>query len=288
MKISCLRSDPARHGAAGTSSVTDRRRAAPSAVAAAALGVLALLGIACGGAGDTDEETLESPEEQLEAAVRDECNTTSDCTAKHGPKATDCKDSRSTQSVCMCGPSACGGAGGGPSPEEPQRPGGGGTSSTDTVVTIEVESIAPQSPWVKRTALSGYSGTAYFEWTGRDNMSTPPEGVLTYRFNIKRAGTYLIGVRGRRDQSGVCAGAPSDACNDVFSRIDGASWEKTMVKGPWGEWFWDEKWEPGASVIPHEVNLSAGDHTISLGGRSKGVKIDAVRIRLKGATPPSP
>jgi hypothetical protein len=234
------------------------------------------------------QEELESPEEQAEAAVRDECNTTTDCRAKYGTRATDCKDSRSTQSICMCGASACGGAGGGASPQEPPSQGGGGVSSTDTGAYIEVESIAPQSPWVKRTALGGYAGSAYFEWTGGDNMRTPPAGVLTYRFNIKTAGTYVIGVRGRRDQSGVCAGAPSDACNDVFSRIDGGPWEKTMVKGPWGEWFWDEKWEPGPSVVSHEVNLSAGDHTISLGGRSKGVKIDALRIRLKGAAPPGP
>ncbi len=37
----------------------------------------------------------------------DECNTTQECKQKYGPQATDCQNSQSDQSVCLCGTSPC-------------------------------------------------------------------------------------------------------------------------------------------------------------------------------------
>jgi len=43
----------------------------------------------------------------LEALAADDCNTTSQCREKYGSAATDCLNSQSSTSVCMCGGSRC-------------------------------------------------------------------------------------------------------------------------------------------------------------------------------------
>jgi hypothetical protein len=159
-----------------------------------------------------------------------------------------------------------------------------------TSAWIEAESVTPVSSWAFSKSLEGYSGTGYLEWTAGDKTAEPVAGTrgMVYSFSVSKAGTYVVELRGRRDQTGLCAGALSDACNDVFTRIDTHEWFKTMIKGPWGQWFWQSGIETAPSTItPAHYELTAGNHTLEILGRSKGVKLDAMRIYLKGTTAPT-
>ena len=53
------------------------------------------------------EESVEQTMIVAQAAAVDECDSTQQCVVIHGSSATDCFDSRSDQSVCMCGSSPC-------------------------------------------------------------------------------------------------------------------------------------------------------------------------------------
>jgi len=50
------------------------------------------------------------------SAMADQCDFTSECKAMFGDRATDCRDSRSSQSVCMCGSVPCSGSSSPPPP----------------------------------------------------------------------------------------------------------------------------------------------------------------------------
>jgi hypothetical protein len=147
----------------------------------------------------------------------------------------------------------------------------------------EIESVPARGEWAKETSLSGYNGSGYFYWHGGNVMSSAPTAsALSYTINLSKNDTYKIAFRGRRDLTGECAGAASDECNDIYVKVDNGPWNKTMVKGTWGEWIWQANYEPsGSGVIPAEYNLSAGTHTIQVTGRSEGVKLDAFSVYPK-------
>ncbi len=71
--------------------------------------------LGCGVAGCATSTEDPSTEVFL-ATAADECDTTSQCKAMHGPSATDCLNSRSDQSVCMCGSDPCDNASPTPAP----------------------------------------------------------------------------------------------------------------------------------------------------------------------------
>jgi fibronectin type 3 domain-containing protein len=150
---------------------------------------------------------------------------------------------------------------------------------------VEVESVSAKGDWQLQTSIAGYNGSGYFYWNGGNKLgAAPTESALSYTINLSESGTYRLAVRGRRDLTGVCAGAASDECNDIFVKIDNGAWIKTMVKGAWGEWVWQSQYEPGGhGVINADYQLSAGTHTIQITGRSEGVKLDAFSIALASA-----
>ncbi|MBD3347148.1 MAG: hypothetical protein GF401_19005 [Chitinivibrionales bacterium] len=151
---------------------------------------------------------------------------------------------------------------------------------------IEVESIPAVAPWELSTDKSDFSGTGYFNWTETSTITRDKQGILEYTFSLSSAGKYIIDFRGRRDHEGVCEGEAYDQCNDIWTKMDNDSWSKTMVKGSWDTWIWNNRWEPQHGVIKHELQLSAGSHTLSIAGRSKGVKIDCFAIYLDGSSRP--
>lgn len=153
---------------------------------------------------------------------------------------------------------------------------------------IEIESISPLGDWKLQTFKSGYSGSGYFYWDGPNKYGAPPtNSTLIYTFTLTQAGTYRIDFRGRRDQEGPCVGAASDECNDVYSKVDDLEWEKTMMKGPWGNWHWQGAIDAhNVGVINADYDLSAGTHTLQVTGRSEGVILDAIAIYLKGTSRP--
>ena len=85
---------------------------------------------------------------------------------------------------------------------------------------IEAESVKPVSPWVLRDVKSGYSGSGYLEYTGKDTRSTTV-GVLAYEFTVEKAGTYIVWLRGNSaahcDDTRCIAGAPQSASDQRVS-----------------------------------------------------------------------
>jgi len=148
--------------------------------------------------------------------------------------------------------------------------------------TIEVETIAPAGLWSLETAKGGYSGTGYFFWTGGDSYSTTGVGELVYDFNVPQGGSYKIEIRSRRDSEGTCLNAADDLCNDVFTKVDSGAWNKTLLKGAWGQWIWNTRLEPSHGVFAEPIySLNAGGHQLRISARSRGMKIDVIRITLQ-------
>jgi hypothetical protein len=157
---------------------------------------------------------------------------------------------------------------------------------------FEIEHVQAVGHWKLSTANAGYSGDGYFEWHGGDKFGAPPpeNSILTFKFTVPTSGIYTVVFRGRRDygQCGCPPNAASDACNDIFVKIDNGPWIKTLIKGNFGSWVWDWNYEKvHGSVVRSMYQLSAGEHTMQIGGRSAGVQLDAFKIISETASRPS-
>ena len=159
---------------------------------------------------------------------------------------------------------------------------------------IEAETATAVGTWKVQKEHKGFKGSGYFTYPGPKNKN--PKQGLKYEFNIEKEGTYWLQIRCRRDKDNGCgAGAASDECNDFFTKVNGGKWEKTMAKkatygdddgggGSWANWFWDgrisgRKKEHGGSGDQRAIHeLKVGKNTLVIGGRSPGVKIDAIAI----------
>lgn len=146
---------------------------------------------------------------------------------------------------------------------------------------IEAESVSPATPWEFTSETAGYFGEGYLYYPGPDKFGKP-NGILPYTFTIDKEGEYRVTIRGRRDREGVCENSAGDQCNDVFTKLNDGSWKKTLIKYRWGNWIWKTTYEHGRP----EFNLKPGTHTFYIAGRSKGMKIDAIRIWLRGTPAP--
>jgi len=156
---------------------------------------------------------------------------------------------------------------------------------------FELEDADPATfgDWELRTDLDGYTGKGYLFWTLGNELSAPPaNSIMEYDFEIKKAGTYLLDLRGQREHDvGICKDEANDQCNDIFTNIDEKEWRKDMMKGAWNEWIWDNTYSPsGTTIITNSHQLSVGWHKLSVGARSMGTNIDVIRIYEEGTTPP--
>jgi len=154
-------------------------------------------------------------------------------------------------------------------------------------VCLQAEDVTiPEgSDWKKSTTIDGFGGTGYLEWWGGDKFGAPQveKNILVYTFSVPADGEYTVFVRGRRDwnKCGCPEGAASDACNDIFVKIDNDVWIKTLVKGPFGQWVWDLNFEKiHKKVEKSKFTLTAGEHKLYIAGRSAGVMFDAIKIGL--------
>ena len=162
----------------------------------------------------------------------------------------------------------------------------------DYVACIEMEDLTMPSSgkWQIKTDNSGFSGSGYVAWNSGNKFSDPASNeIFEIGFEVPVAGDYTVFFRGRRDY-GYCncpACAANDECNDIHVKIDNGNWIKTMVKGAFGSWIWQNSFEPGGSVIQTVYTLTAGTHKIYIGGRSEGVQLDGFIIAPIGTTKPS-
>lgn len=173
------------------------------------------------------------------------------------------------------------------------------TSAADSVneagstnsIWIEAESVdRVVPPWTVETSKVGYSGNGYLFNTSDVELARSG-GEIVYEFEVEEAGEYMAVIRGRRDDEGHCEDQEYDKCNDVRSAWNGGTFEKTMVKGPWGCWIWETRIELIADGVHsfkrNTAPLKPGRNTFHVGVRSSGVKLDAILIHRVGDPLPS-
>lgn len=140
------------------------------------------------------------------------------------------------------------------------------------LVIIEMESQPAAGGWQEQTSVAGYTGDGYYRWEGPDLFgSAGAQGVTAYKINVTNAGTYQMRFRNHRDSD-----IPFDQENDVWARMDNGSWAK-VFSGTQGSWNWGSNFDFGEGNRPSaSYQLSAGEHTFYISGRSNGFRLDRV------------
>jgi len=88
----------------------------------------------------------------------------------------------------------------------------------DGLVVMEAEATkSPSGRWKGSTAMSGYTGQGYIEFTGNKPMNGQPDSPLVYRFKINKAGLYYLHMHAGREDHGQ----RKDYSNDCYVRVEG-------------------------------------------------------------------
>ena len=162
------------------------------------------------------------------------------------------------------------------SPVAPSSTGGG------NIVLLQAESQSA-SGWADR-------GT-YIEWLGGNDFTTPGRGVLNYSFVIPddAAGVYEMRWRARAAVPHIGTDGQIDPRenNDAWARMTGSNvsgfvdvrdWVKVFSSGN-GDWHVAGTVDPDSGPdTPFRQNLSAGQHTFSISGRSQHYAIDFIEL----------
>ena len=144
------------------------------------------------------------------------------------------------------------------------------------IAEIESAEIQPGSLWAVESALPGFTGDAYYRWTGANQFNNMGIGILTYPIEIHTPGTYRIKIHNRHNNPS------SDLENDCWMRVDGGNWEKFASNaGITNAWNWAGGFESGQA----DFFLGAGTHTIQLSARSQGYHMDRILAYLPGVAP---
>jgi hypothetical protein len=134
------------------------------------------------------------------------------------------------------------------------------------MINFEIEDAPHGNGWTKETQFAGFSGDSYYRFTGG-------AGVLRYRFRIARSGKYRMFFHNRHEHPDFTLE------NDCFVSIDGKARAKAGGGGAkvwnWALWFEFVHGMPENAVL----DLTAGEHTLEISGRSTGYAIDRVTIR---------
>lgn len=156
----------------------------------------------------------------------------------------------------------------------------------DGRLVFEIESASVRGDWTKESALTGFSGSGYFTWTGPDLFGAPGKDALSWTFHVSRPGRYRLLLRNRHDFE------DSTLQNDCFTKLDEGPWTKTFSSTR-GAWTWHTRHEHhGGEKSDAYYELSPGFHVFQISGRSKGFSLDRVHLSLDAsqdlALPPSP
>jgi hypothetical protein len=148
-------------------------------------------------------------------------------------------------------------------------------------VVMEIETAPLAGKWALETEKPDYTGTGYYAWRGGNFFGTPGRGVLAYQFVADRGGVYKMNIRNRRDKDGRTVA--NDQENDVWARMDGGPWTKVFSGTPFGEWGWGTKFDLGNGIKRNATyDLTEGNHTLELSGRSANFKLDRIHLRVEG------
>ncbi|MEO0796705.1 MAG: hypothetical protein AAFX93_16170 [Verrucomicrobiota bacterium] len=93
----------------------------------------------------------------------------------------------------------------------------------DGLLIIESESTRSKlGEWQEKSALEGFAGEGYLEFTGNRPENGPPKSPLKYRFQVDKDGKYKLWIRAhQRLVADNGEKARWDHCNDCYVRLDG-------------------------------------------------------------------
>lgn len=184
--------------------------------------------------------------------------------------------------------------------------GGGGNCDAayeekNGLVIIEAENLSASGNWQKKSAISGFTGGGYIEWTGPDHFNDPGNGVINTKIKINSAGKYKVLWRSKVGEGN----SPTEA-NDTWLKFPDAddfygqkgservypkgSGKTPHPEGASGEgylkvystgttnWTWATKTNDND---PHDVFVefdSPGVYTMLISGRSKHHIVDRVTL----------
>ena len=176
------------------------------------------------------------------------------------------------------------------------------------VVVMELENTeSPLDLWELNTALSGFTGSGYVEFTGNDYLRGDPKSPLTFHFRIHQGGSYVIDLRcakievdGHQDWANDCYvrvvgdfNSPPDL-HDIPGKHASLSMLKSDMKyygGKADAWDWASgdvkatggRLDPGGKNNKRLAvyNFRSGEtYTLVISGRSKSFRADRVLFRL--------
>ena len=157
------------------------------------------------------------------------------------------------------------------------------------LVVMEVESAPVVPDWTKRTTVTGYTGSGYYEWKYGDTSTKTDaagKGLLSYSVCVTTTGRYQLHIRS--------AAPNSTEHNDVWVRFPdtgavrnkgsgdtslGTSWFKVYQNTSNDTWQWKTRTtDNDAHNIFVDVNKAQG-FKVELSGRSTLFKVDRIVLR---------
>ncbi|MEX0776004.1 MAG: hypothetical protein WD042_09870 [Phycisphaeraceae bacterium] len=88
----------------------------------------------------------------------------------------------------------------------------------DGLVVMEAESTTSNpGRWRGKTAIEGFTGKGYIEFTGNATAGGAARSPLVYVFKVHKPGLYYLHLRTTREDHGQ----PNDHSNDCYVRVDG-------------------------------------------------------------------
>ena len=150
---------------------------------------------------------------------------------------------------------------------------GGTFQEENGLVIFEMESQPATGSWELQTSIPGYTGNGYYRWEGPNLFGNPgAQGVMSYKFDITNPGTYQMRFHNHRD-----AGT-ADQENDIWAKMDDGNWIKVFSSTA-GQWNWGSNFDFGEGNRPSaSYQLSEGEHTFYVSGRSQGFRVDRVAL----------
>lgn len=157
-----------------------------------------------------------------------------------------------------------------------------GNSATDEVVItvkeisgiwLEAECGSVGSLWNIETDENASNDQYVTIKPGNNSLNNAPNdasGLITYKFDISESGSYTLFLRV------ICPNANDDS---FWLKIDNGAFTSWNNIGPSTSWQW--------FAYPSAYNLSAGTHTLTIGYREDGAKLDKLWISNSGSAPVS-
>ncbi|MEM9933017.1 MAG: malectin domain-containing carbohydrate-binding protein [Bacteroidota bacterium] len=145
-------------------------------------------------------------------------------------------------------------------------------------IWLEPECGSSGANWSIKTDAQA-SGDSYITYELNDSFSEPPatgDDQVRIAFTVVQAGNYKVWARAK---------APQGAGDSFWFRLDNEEWIKwkSIKKGDtfnWGRVLDSDNGNQNVSV-----NLTAGEHLITIGYRERNVQLDKVFLSLEATTP---